>query len=337
MRVPLGPQMPVSFGGEYFMKTIKRIFFASAAFAALAALCAGGAGATSSEAGTSGAQFLKLGAGSKAGGTAEAYTAAADDVYAAYYNPAGLARMESPEFAAQHVSYFQDMSYEFLAFALPFGKKDGSPKQTVALSIYNLSATGLETRTEDTLLASGLFDSSESAYALSYAYRFRKNFSLGATAKYVREKIDTESAGAAAMDAGLYLRPLADRPLDIGLAVRNFGSKLDFGGGSDPLPLGAAFGLAYAFAPSLRAELDLVKYRDTDAIIAAGGEYQRDFKHDLHGALRMGYTTHNKDVGGLKGIAAGAGLRYSRVAFDFAWVPFGDLGNTFRYTISAKF
>ena len=311
--------------------------FTTALAAALAVACSGAAFGASSEAGTSAAQFLKLGAGAKAGGAAEAYTAAADDVYSAYYNPAGLGRMTAPEFAAQHVSYFQDMSYEFLAFALPFGKKDGGPSQTLALSIYNLSVSGLESRTEDTLLAAGLFDSSESAYALSYAYRLRKNFGLGATAKYIRQTIDTESAAAAAMDAGLFYKPLEDKPLDLGLTVRNLGTKLDFGSGADPLPLGAALGMAYSFLPGLKADVDLVKYRDTDLIIAGGGEYSRGFKNDLSAAMRLGYTTHNRDVDGLKGIAAGAGLRYSKVAFDFAWVPFGDLGNTFRYTISARF
>lgn len=319
------------------MKTIKKIILAFAAAFTAQALCAGAVSAAATYAGTSGAQFLKLGAGSKAGGVAEAYTAAADDVYAAYYNPAGLSRMAAPEFAAQHVTYFQDINYEFLAFALPFDKKDGVPRQTLALSIYNLSVNDLETRTGDTLLASGLFDASESAYALSYAYRLKKNFGLGATVKYVREKIDTESAGAVAMDAGLYYKPLADKPLDIGFTVRNFGSKLDFGGGKDPLPLGGALGFAYSFLPGLKADIDFVQYRDTSLILAGGAEYSRDFKHEMSGALRLGYTTHNKDVDGLKGIAAGAGLRYSRLMFDFAWVPFGDLGNTFRYTLSARF
>jgi hypothetical protein len=326
------------------MKTIKNLILLAAASAAFQALCAGPAAAISSYAGTSAAQFLKLGAGSKAGAVAEAYTAATDDVYAGYYNPAGLTRMSASEFAAQYVSYFQDMSYSFLSFALPFDesrsavdKQGGFFRQALALSIYNLSVSDMETRTEDTLLASGLFDSSESAYALSYAYRFQKNFGLGATVKYIRTKIDTESAGAVAADAGLHYRPLADRPLDIGLAVRNMGSKLNFGGGSDHLPLGGALGVAYAFFPGLKTEVDLAQYRDTDLIIAGGAEYSRDLKHDMSGALRLGYTTHNKDVGGLRGFAAGAGLRYSRVCFDFAWVPFGDLGNTFRYTLSARF
>jgi long-subunit fatty acid transport protein len=315
------------------MKTIKTMILTAAALA----LCAGPARAALSAAGTSAAQFLKLGAGSKAGGVAEAYTAAADDVYSAYYNPAGLTRMSASEFAAQHVSYFQDMSYEFLAFAVPFDKKGGFSRQAFGLSIYNLSAGDLETRTEDTLLAAGVFDASESAYALSYAYRLKKNFGLGASVKYIREKIDTESAGAVALDAGAHYRPLENAPLDIGFTVRNLGSKLDFGGGKDPLPLGAALGFAYSFLPGLKADLDLVQYRDTGLIVAAGAEYSREMKYDMTGALRFGYTTHNKDVGGLKGIAAGAGLRYSRLSFDFAWVPFGDLGNTFRYTLSARF
>ena len=319
------------------MKTIKNLILLAAASAAAQAPCAGSAAAASAYAGTSGAQFLKLGAGSKAGAVAEAYTASADDVYSGYYNPAGLTRMTSSEFAAQYVSYFQDMSYSFIAFALPFNKQDGFSRHALGLSIYNLSAGDLETRAEDTLMPIGYFDASESAYALSYAYRLQKNFGLGATVKYVRENIDTESAWAVASDAGLHYRPLADRPLDLGLTVRNMGSKLDFGDGSDPLPLGGAFGVAYAFLPGLRAEVDLVQYRDTDMIFAGGCQYSHDLKHDMSGALRMGYTTHNKDVGGLKGIAAGAGLRYSRVYFDFAWVPFGDLGNTFRYTLSARF
>jgi long-subunit fatty acid transport protein len=302
------------------MKTIINFILLAAAVAAAQAPCAGPAAAASGYAGTSAAQFLKLGAGSKAGAVAEAYTAAADDVYAGYYNPAGLTRMSASEFAAQYVSYFQDMSYSFLAFAIPFDKapasgdkKGGFSRQALALSIYNLSVSDMETRTEDTLLASGLFDSSDSAYALSYAYRLQKNFGLGATVKYIRARIDTESAGAVAADAGIHYRPLADSPLDIGLAVRNMGSKLDFGDGSDHLPLGGALGVAYSFLPGLRTEVDLAQYRDTDLIISGGAEYSRDMKHDMSGALRLGYTTHNKDVGGLKGIAAGAGLVFPSV------------------------
>lgn len=308
----------------------------------LAAACAvilfpAGVYAVSSQAGTSGAQFLKIGAGSRAAGMAEAYTAVADDVYSGYYNPAGLTRMKASEFAGQHVSYFQDTNYEFLSFASPFDKRDGFFRQAVGFSIYNLSVKDVERRTEDTDLAAGLFDSSGLAYALSYAYRFSERFGLGTSVKYVREKIDAVSAGALAFDLGGQYRPFRDRPLDIGFALRNAGGRLKFGEGSDPLPLGGVLGLAYSFSPGLKVATDFVKYRDTDIFVSAGAEYGREIMEKLSAALRAGYTTHHKDVDGLRGIAAGAGVRYNRLSFDFAWVPFGDLGNTFRYTLSVRF
>lgn len=312
----------------------------------LVAVCVQGARAISSQAGTSGAQFLKIGAGSRAAGMAEAYVAVADDVYSGYYNPAGLTKMTAPEFAGQHVSYFQDTNYEFVSFAFPFeGQQSGPAKvgqekfsrQAVGLSIYNLSVKDIERRIGDTVVAAGLFDSSDMAYALSYAYRLKENFGIGGTFKYIRKKIDTASAWAVAVDLGVQYHPLPDRPLDIGLSIRNLGTKLKYEQGSDPLPLGCVFGLAYSFAPQLKVGADFVKYRDTDFFVSAGAEYSKEFTENFAGALRGGYTTHYKDIDGLQGVAAGAGIRYARLNFDFAWVPFGDLGNTFRYTLSVRF
>ena len=37
------------------------------------------------------------------------------------------------------------------------------------------------------------------------------------------------------------------------------------------------------------------------------------------------------------GITLGGGVGYKLFDIDFAWVPFGDLGNTFRYTAHVKF
>ncbi len=310
----------------------------------------------SSHAGTSGAQFLKIGAGSRAAGMAEAYVAVADDVYSGYYNPAGLTRMTAPEFAGQHVSYFQDTNYEFVSFAFPFERQRSSPakvgqkefsRQALSLSIYNLSVNDIERRTQDTIVAAGLFDSSDRAYAVSYARRLMEDFSVGGTVKYIRKEIDTVSADAVAFDFGAqYQPPLPDRPLDIGIAVRNFGSELKYEQGSDPLPLGYVFGLAYSFEfsasvePRLKIGAELVKYRDTDFFGSAGVEFSMKVVKNFSGVIRGGYTTHYEDIDGFfweKGIAAGAGIRYAKLNFDFSWVPFGDLGNTFRYTLSARF
>ena len=50
-----------------------------------------------------------------------------------------------------------------------------------------------------------------------------------------------------------------------------------------------------------------------------------------------GYNTATSDVESASGLALGAGIGYRLFDLDFAWVPFGILGNTFRYTAHVKF
>ncbi|MCI4669929.1 MAG: UPF0164 family protein [Bacteroidia bacterium] len=68
-------------------------------------------------------EFLKIGVGARAFGMGNALTAAADDVTAGYWNPAGLANSKSlqyPEVAAMHASYFANIgNYNYVGFTMP--------------------------------------------------------------------------------------------------------------------------------------------------------------------------------------------------------------------------
>jgi len=57
----------------------------------------------------------------------------------------------------------------------------------------------------------------------------------------------------------------------------------------------------------------------------------------MNAAGRVGYNTAAKDTGGLNGISAGIGFVYLNYGIDYAFVPYGDLGNTQRISLSAKF
>ncbi|MHB0995734.1 MAG: PorV/PorQ family protein [Elusimicrobiales bacterium] len=305
---------------------------AAAAFAAAArpAACA------DADAGTSAAQFLKIGAGARAAAMAEAQAAVADDVYAAYYNPAGLAAVKRPMMGAMHAQYVQEARYQYGAVALPLDEGAGG---VLGLSISNLGVSDLERRTQDTDLPVGLFEASNFSYALSYARRVTDRLSLGVTGKLVSVSIDEVSGRAAAADLGLRYRPELGLsfPVDLGLAARNFGTGLKLGSETDPLPSAVAGGIAARPYPGLLAALDLIRYRDTHTIIAVGGEYTRGLSARLQGTARAGYSNHRKDIEGVSGVTLGAGLSLPTLAFDFAWVPFGDLGNTFRYSVRVQF
>src|SRR6202171_6433759 len=69
--------------------------------------------------GTEGAAFLDIPVGAGPAAMGAAYTALANDAYAATYNPAGLGFLNSTQFSGQHLSYIDTIHYEYLSFAVP--------------------------------------------------------------------------------------------------------------------------------------------------------------------------------------------------------------------------
>jgi len=293
-----------------------------------------------SRAGTAAAQFLKLGAGSRAGAMGEAYSAVADDVYAVYYNPGALTLLTRPQLAAAHTQHFQDIDYEFAAFAYPLKVENGYARHSLAAAIYSLGISDLERRTGDTASPTGTFDAGDYSYNLSYAYRVDRKLGVGVTGKWIHQTIDSFSSNAYALDAGLLFRPRPDaaRPFSFAMVLKNVGTEVDFAGVKDPLPVGLTLGAGTCILPKrLKVDVDLTKFRDTDIFIAAGTEYLHSFAPGITGAFRAGLSTHRRENEGFNELSLGAGINFHRASFDFAWVPFGVLGNTFRYSLMIRF
>jgi hypothetical protein len=296
----------------------------------------------STEAGTAGAQFLKLGAGARAGGMADSFAALADDSYAAYYNPAGLTQLKGTEFAGSHTSLFQGISYEVMDFAVPFGREEGYCRNAIAAGVYYLSVGDIELRTSDTTEPIGTFGASDGAYALSYAHAFDRRFSVGLTGKYIAQNIYSYNARSFAADAGaLYqVNPDGSRPVSVAAVIKNMGSSSGgyVAGNSDPLPLGMTLAGAWRMFPKrFSLDLEATKYRDTDIFASLGGEYTYPFNDRISAALRFGYSSVRKDIDGLNGVALGGGISFYKASFDFAWQPFGVLGDTFHYSLIVRF
>ncbi len=302
---------------------------------------------SSAAAGTSGAQFLKLGSGARAGAMADAFTAVADDAFAAYYNPAGLARLQRPQLAGAHSALFQGVSYQTLALVVPFGRGEGrerieteSNHHAIGLSIYYLGVGDIERRTGDTTLPVGTFNSADSAYALTYAYSPNDRLSLGVTGKYVNQTIDSFSGSAMAADLGVLYRvnPHTEKPITLGASVRHLGKRIGYvSSETDPLPTTVVLGGAVALSKGLTVDLDMGKARDESAYGALGIEGRHQLSEGVGGAFRAGYTSSRRDNGGLSGVTAGGGLAFTKASFDFAWIPFGTLGDAFRFSLLVKF
>jgi len=273
---------------------------------------------------------LEIGPGARAVAMGQAYTGVADDVDAIYWNPAGLARIPHPELEGMHTQYFQSIGYEYAAFAYPTENHG-----TWGVAISNLHTNDIEARTQDTDAPTGTFSAIDSAYWLSYAYALTDRLSVGANAKWIRQTLDSVNANAYAADGGVRY-DTAWHDMRLGASVQNLGTSVKFNSVSDPLPLTYRFGASAPVTSKLLVSSDLILPRDSAVALAFGGEYRARLFDDVSGAFRTGYQT-GSDVDGLSGVSVGGGLSFGRTSFDFAWVPFGELGNTYRYALHIKF
>jgi hypothetical protein len=56
-------------------------------------------------------------------------------------------------------------------------------------------------------------------------------------------------------------------------------------------------------------------------------------------AVRVGYQnrSNSADLYGTTGLSVGAGLTFSKFSVDYAWMPYGLLGDTHRFSLSYRF
>src|SRR3989339_2044429 len=73
------------------------------------------------DAGTSAAQFLKLGAGARAAGMGEAFAAVSDNADSIYWNPAGLNKIEGKSLSVMHAAWFEGITYDWASYAQKIG------------------------------------------------------------------------------------------------------------------------------------------------------------------------------------------------------------------------
>ncbi|MFC1501529.1 PorV/PorQ family protein [Elusimicrobiota bacterium] len=279
------------------------------------------------DAGTSAAPFLKLGAGARAAAMGDAYVAVVNNADGVYWNPAALYDIEEFSFSAMHAVWFEDIYYDWISYArnITFG--------TIGIGAQYLSY-GTMKKTDSTGAEISDFSPSDLAITLSYAnYIF--GIPMGISAKYVSLTIE-DSATAFAMDIGTKLSSEYNE-FAFGFVIQNIGTKVKFINEEDPLPLNIKTGIAYRASSTLLFSLDANAPIDNEPNAGIGIEYSKEINFDTYTAIRAGYNTKTKDISGLQGFSAGIGFRYFEYDFDYAYVPFGDLGQTHKISFSLKF
>jgi hypothetical protein len=318
---------------------------------AFLAACFSGLGAWADQ-GTTAAAFLKLATGPRVIAMGENFAGLADDVNALNYNPAGLAFLQDHEITVMHAAWFQDIFYDNLGLAWPIKALGG----TLGLNLLYLNGgsfdkyvavpAGTPGAVQDSSTGNwygpaGTFTASDMSLGVAYSRAILPFLSAGLLAKYITENIDGNGASSFAVDMSV-LYKLSIPGLAVGLNVQNLGPSMGYSQTYN-LPINFRLGVGYKPYKPVSLVADYTQPIETAGVLGIGGEYSyRDFLVVRGGYKYQGAIDYNQTYVGFgpstaAGLSMGFGLMFHKFGgIDFAYVPYGFLGSTYRVAYSFK-
>jgi hypothetical protein len=302
--------------------------------AALAAFClAARLHAGAEKVGTTSAAFVKLGSGSRPAALADAYVAASDDASGLAFNPAGMSQMLAGELQATHTEWFRGLRYEDLnaVFSLGDGGMIGATFNF--LSVPSITRTEQVANTSDpsqNFREVGSFSPFDMQFGLAYSRPLYPSLLGGLNLKVLSQSIDDRSTLGLGLDLGALYTLSAVKGLSLGLAAQNLGTPIKLRREAFDLPMLLRFGAAWKLMDEnmlLLAEADLPS--DVSPVLALALEY--NFNNRFFPRVGWRYNSLFNPW------TVGLGTKFDALGLDLSIVPFGELGLTYRATLSYKF
>lgn len=313
--------------------------------------------------GTTAAPFLNIATNARAIAMGSAFSAIADDENALYVNPGGLATLDYNTASFSNTSYFVGTSFQEVTaiianpssgsfgirfMVLNYGDED-------VTTIANPEGTGER------------WSAMDMSIGLTYSRYLTTEFSFGATAKYVSQRIWNSTSEGFALDVGVLYKS-SFKNLRIGMSISNFGSEMQMqgddlkkaididennNGNNDRLPaflatnpwempllfkVGLAMDILEAKSNRLTVAFDAKQPSDNSSSVDVGLEY--GFNDLLF--IRGGYRSLFGKVISDGGFTTGFGLKYAMttrntVNLGFAYQVHEYLGNPTTLTLSVTF
>ena len=203
------------------MKTLKLVLTSVTMFAVLIA-------GDESRIGTSGGNQVLVPVGARGialAGSERVYSSGLESIY---WNPAGLARSQSPTVLASSMDLFNDMGVNYFGASGNFDKLGMLGVTVKSIDMGDIPVTTVEDMDG---LGGGTFKPTLTTMGLTYANSFSDRAFFGVTGKIVYESIPRAEASAYALDIGVQYTGLAGVDgLGLALVLNNLGTDLHYEG-----------------------------------------------------------------------------------------------------------
>jgi hypothetical protein len=317
-----------------------------------------------SKTGTTAASFLEIGVGARANAIGGAFVSLANDASSLYWNVSGIANLAQYEVVLVHTDWIADTKFDYAGLVLPLGSFGN-----LGLSLTSLSMEDMKVRTVEQPEGTGEnFSAADISIAISFARKLTDRFSIGITAKYIKQTIWHMSSSAFAVDAGTIFKTDLLGGMTIGAVMTNFGTPMRLEGrdsryfirvddtkqgSNDRIPTDVEMDswdlpLYFQIGVSTNAfQYDNYKLTVAADALVPSNDYESlnvgaEFSFMDIFSLRGGYNSlFLKDAEG--GLSIGAGVDSKMlfssaiVKFDYAFRDFGKLKNVHSFSVGIIF
>lgn len=276
----------------------------------------------SNSADPTGFRFLTIGGGARAVALAETMVADGSDAFVTEYNPAGLVGAEKFTLTFSHNEFFQDTRGEYFAVAVPRGD------WAFGARLGYVGTGDIPRRTGPSEDPLGYYDAASGVFQGAVAKVIDDRLSIGLSAAFVLEHIESETAHSGILGIGARYR--AHQNAYIGISFANVGPKATFEEQEIKMPNQVRMGGAWS-RDRLSVRGELLAAEDENLHWHFGSEFTPDPRLALRAGVRLGYDTQT--------FSAGAGLRSAdqRIGVDYAFAPYSDdLGSTHRFGLTIQ-
>ena len=279
---------------------------------------------TATAGGITSADFLNISVSARHAALGGASWAISNDIASTYFNPAGLSSIEQPGLNFMHNSWLQDISYEFIAVAIPM-----KTNSTIGVSASYLHMGQIDTYNMYDQQYGSIRPYSLTAIA-SYSRRLSGALYLGLSGKYIEEKLADIKASGYALDMGIqYLI----NTFTFGFVVNNLGPKVKYDEQSYKLPSSVSVGSS--FSP---INIPITMMVGTKVAFTGETSFSAGMEYNLGNALSLRTGLGDLGIDNQSNMVNfGAGLKFMWGRIDYAFNPGQDLGQTHFFSFTINF